>query len=549
MECITKRELCNFEEGNMRTQFSCLGLSFILVLALMTFNTPNIILERLPTTGIRPSSANVESYYSPHDPIVISYNVDFKAQGWPGNGSESNPYLIQYLSFASDGICISISTTDVHFRINNCSFSHDTKRGGSRGVLLQTVQNGAVENCVFVGLFRCIEANSVSNVLFENNSFYDEFYGMQLAKSVDCVVTNNVFERVGLWLWGTEENHFLSNFIVNNTVEGKPIAVLMNRLSEAIDASSYGQLFLLNSSKCIIENGTFDYRNVGVSLALCSDSVIRNIKSTYTSVCLVELQLCINIDVMRCDIAGSYNQGFRFFYTTDCSLTDCKAGYSVDDWCTGINIFYNENTTIARNVFQVTGAVGAENDECLIVDNNVEGRSNVLAPSFTFADSHNFTMDGNELHGVGTGIAFAHGSTNGTIVNNRIHDNHGYGVRLYAECQGFRIYNNSFWNNEEGNALDDGFSNSWDDGISLGNRWDDYNGVGFYSISGSAESVDNFPGTYSHDIPTTATTLTNTTSTTSTQLQPVTVDGLLVIGVSGAIVVVAAIIFVKARRR
>ncbi|MHA2069609.1 MAG: NosD domain-containing protein, partial [Candidatus Thorarchaeota archaeon] len=243
------------------------------------------------------------------------------------------------------------------------------------------------------------------------------------------------------------------------------------------------------------------------------------------------------------------NAGFRFLYTIDCSLTDCKTGYSGDEWCTGINIYYNENTTIARNVFQVIGVEGFENTDCLIVDNNVEGSHYVEASGFSFSDSHNFTIGGNELHGVETGIVFMHGSTNGTIFNNRIHDNRGYGLRLYAACQGFRIYNNSFWNNEKANALDDGFSNSWDDGISLGNQWDDYNGVGIYNISGSAGSVDNFPRPYSYNTPTTATCPTDTTSTTSTPSQPVTVDSFLTIAIIGAAAIVAVIIFVIVRKR
>jgi hypothetical protein len=130
--------------GNMRIQFLRLGLPFALLLTLLTFSTPNIILERWTADEVRPSSANIESHYSPHDPIVITSNQDFVNQGWAGNGSESNPYLIQDLSIASDETCISISTTDVHFKIDNCTFTHDTWQGGSKGVFLKTINNGVI---------------------------------------------------------------------------------------------------------------------------------------------------------------------------------------------------------------------------------------------------------------------------------------------------------------------------------------------------------------------------------------------------------------------
>ena len=55
------------------------------------------------------------------------------------------------------------------------------------------------------------------------------------------------------------------------------------------------------------------------------------------------------------------------------------------------------------------------------------------------------------------------------------------------------IFGNMFVNNTEGNALDDGEDNSWDDGIGSGNFWDDYGGTGVYVIPGTAGSVDHYP--------------------------------------------------------
>jgi hypothetical protein len=43
-------------------------------------------------------------------------------------------------------------------------------------------------------------------------------------------------------------------------------------------------------------------------------------------------------------------------------------------------------------------------------------------------------------------------------------------------------------------AVDEfGVNNCWDDGISLGNAWYDYNGTGVYRIPGSTNSTDHFP--------------------------------------------------------
>jgi parallel beta-helix repeat protein len=358
---------------------------------------------------------------------------------------------------------------------------------------------------------------------------------------------NNEFEKGGLWIRGTESDHFLSNIFESNTVETKPISILTNRFSEIIDASSYGQLFLFNSSDCVVENAIIDYRSVGVSLALCNDCIVQNLNSTYSQICLVELQLCFNTEVTRCNIAESYNAGFRFLSTHDCSLTECKAGYSPGNTAFGIECYNTENTTIARNIFQANGVLCRDSVDFLIMHNNVEGSTAVQGIGVHASNSHNYTINDNELFELYIGLFFEIGDSNTTISNNRIHDNHRYGIELGEACEGFRIYNNSFWYNDLGHAIDKGNSNNWDDGISIGNQWDDYSGTGVYNIPGSAGSVDHFPRADPYHTRTT-TIITTTTSTTTggTTTNDSILPLILGIGGVGAVLVVI-IIFTKKR--
>jgi len=577
----------------MRGNVTRFGLLFVIVLSLLTFSDVNIITERSATREIRPSSMHIESQYSPHDPIVITSNQDFVDQGWTGNGSKSNPYLIQDLSITSGDICISISSTNVYFEVINCYLNTETEQNNCIGVSLEEADNGVIENCTFINLlfgvyvsysdnniiaFNEIDSatyaginlynskwcevfnNTISNIrnlginadevvdiLFANNSFSNEFYGMTLDESANCTLTNNEFEKVGLGIRGTERSHFLSHVFESNTVGTKPISILTNRSSEIIDGSSYGQLFLFNSSDCIVENGIFDYRTVGVSLALCDDCIVRNTKAIYTVRCLVELQICSNIQVTRCNISESYNAGFRFLYTTNCSLTECKTGYSPSNTAFGIELYNSENTTIAQNVFRANGVLSRESADSSIIDNYVEGNAAVQGHGIHLSNSHNFTIKGNELYELYTGLFFESSLSNITIFNNLVHDNQWYGIELRETCEGFRIYNNSFWYNDLGNAIDNGNSNYWDDGISIGNQWDDYNGTGVYVIPGSAGSVDHFPRADPYHTRTT-TIITTTTSTTTggtTTNNPIL---LLILGIGGVgAMVVVIIIFIKKR--
>ncbi len=568
------------------------GLLLVLILNIFAVGSMTIVVET-GTTEETSRSVYVEAQYTPHDPIVITSNQDFVDQGWPGNGTENDPYLIEGLSIASDETCVSISSTDVYFNISDCYFSYSSDEGLGTGVSLDTAQNGVVENCKFVNLYNGIWLTGSDNqiiafneiavaeyananirlhnsdhcevynnsiveggtygirvissvdALIANNSLYNELYGMRIDTSVDCVVIDNEFEESGLHIYGYEIDHFLTNTFEDNTVGGKPIAVLTGRSYETIDALAYGQLFLFDSSDCIVENGNFDYRCTGVFLAYCSDCIVRNLSSVYSVLCLVELHGCSNTVVTGCDVTEAFNVAFRFRDTVNCTLTGCSSG-SLSNGPAGVHLFGTVNTTISRNLFQIRGIIAYSSIDCSIIENDFEGKGAADEYGIRLSGPHNVTVAGNDLHGFYTGIFCESSTTNVTIFNNTIHDNQYYGIRL-GGTSGFRIYNNSFWYNGQANALDDGLLNYWDDGVSKGNLWDDYSGTGVYYISGSASSVDRFPGVY--QTPSTTTT-TSTTTITRPIGVPLLEDFLFIVigvGVLSIAIVIIVIVFLKKR--
>lgn len=558
----------------------------ILLVVSLASSSKNFIFDE---TKLQDSTSVIREFhkkaYTPHAPVVITSDADFVSQGWPGDGSENAPYLIQDLNITSSARCISISNTDVHFKIVDCFFSPNVSLQGT-GIYLYDAVNGTIAGCEFedltYGIFvadtvdgnisnnnfrNCnwwgiyveytsdflisgndirdangggvsllysdnntvsfndinatlfaninvcssdycdilnnsigvwvnwgLEARSSIGVIFANNTFYDEFYGLKLRDCEFCTLENNVFEKEGFSVQGDEIEHFMSNSFENNIVESEPIAVLVNRSSETLDASAYGQLFLFNSSDCVVEDGNFDDRLIGVSLAFCSNSIVRNIDSIYNPICLVELRTCDNTEISLCNVSDSYNQGFLVINSDNCSVTECRAMWSDTTSGFGVSIGNNYNVTIsdcsfgASGSFSGSGIWGEHNTGCWIINNDMQGRTGVFQNRMD-----NSTFMNNDFHGLQfAGLRFLD-STNLTVVSNSFHDNEGYGIDIEEDCEDIRIFNNTFINNELGNARDNGVKNNWDDGVSLGNQWDDYNGTGVYSIPGSAESADNYP--------------------------------------------------------
>ncbi|MHA2118176.1 MAG: hypothetical protein ACW98J_04580, partial [Candidatus Thorarchaeota archaeon] len=93
----------------------------------------------IETTSTDPSS------YIEHSDVLIRRDADFIEQGWEGNGSAFNPFVIENLNISLQGqTCILIYNITAHFVIRDSYLSTD-------GVIADNIQiissrNGMVDN-------------------------------------------------------------------------------------------------------------------------------------------------------------------------------------------------------------------------------------------------------------------------------------------------------------------------------------------------------------------------------------------------------------------
>ena len=87
-----------------------------------------------------------------HGPIAIDGDANFSdtalLEGWPGDGSPENPFIIDGLDIdlgGSAGQCISINNTRVSFSIRNCNLTGTGRELGA-GISLENVTNGELLN-------------------------------------------------------------------------------------------------------------------------------------------------------------------------------------------------------------------------------------------------------------------------------------------------------------------------------------------------------------------------------------------------------------------
>jgi len=159
-----------------------------------------------------------------------------------------------------------------------------------------------------------------------------------------------------------------------------------------------------------------------------------------------------------------------------------------------VNNIIFENTIIHNNFF---GIILSNCSYFTILDNNAShNKIGIFLEVSEYCIVLNNIINDNSENGIG--LQF--NSNNNIFSGNILNCNSNCGVKILYDCHNNTIFDNLFINNGQ-NAQDSGINNQWDNGT-IGNYWDDYDGIDAnddgigdtpYNIPGTAGSVDNFP--------------------------------------------------------
>ena len=478
----------------------------ILVLSLVALTSEYTTVYHVKTQVIE--DAPFVLSYTSSGPILIQSDADFETQGWPGNGTEEDPYMIEGLRITSESTCISISDTSTYFEVVSCLVSSNSLTPNP-GIEFDNVMFGSVKDC---------EINTHDT-------------GVTIFNSIDCAFINNTLthNQIGIYL-----NHSVSCKISENTVSFP---------------TAFG-ILIHESNGCLLsQNLVQGNQEVGISLDQIANSIISNCSivchklPNQTNMGLYGLLLddCILTDNL---VEGDDNQyGYDFLRVSNCTLignsvNHCSQGLTLQDFveCTitenkvfdnsnGIYAFKLENCTFVGNSLTNNqhGIEVREGRNCSIIRNVL---MNDLHDEFTLTDLSNCSIIENEARDCQGGYCLQ-SAVNCTVLNNTATHNERYGFKLDSGCENNTLYLNRIGLNDMGNAVDDGTNNKWDNGNDTGNYWADYDGEGYYEILGDAGSLDRFP--FYWDL----------SDTAENPLNDVLFIGLAAISLAGLVVIVA----------
>lgn len=156
--------------------------------------------------------------YAPHAPITIDGNADFVSQGWPGDGSEANPYLIDGLDISDAGsrTGILIWNTTSYFAIESC-YIHGVSE---TGILIRNATHGTLsDNICDANTWYGVVAIDSRNLTVDNNSCSHTKDGIYLVSTDNSVVVNNTcadLEKRGIFLSSSNNNTITGNNCTGN---------------------------------------------------------------------------------------------------------------------------------------------------------------------------------------------------------------------------------------------------------------------------------------------------------------------------------------------
>ncbi|MCF2138238.1 MAG: right-handed parallel beta-helix repeat-containing protein [Candidatus Thorarchaeota archaeon] len=173
------------------------------------------------------------STYTEHVPIIIKSTQDFISQGWPGSGTELDPFLILGLNISYDVglVIINITNTDAYFKIVDCvanqltsgiatilfenvshaTIEYSTVTGQKTGIELVNATNTAISHVdvTVTGFANAAYITDADHVSVSNCIFNSTFYHLTIVGSNFLSIRDTSFVGTALWfsLYISNSNH------------------------------------------------------------------------------------------------------------------------------------------------------------------------------------------------------------------------------------------------------------------------------------------------------------------------------------------------------
>lgn len=359
--------------------FFCLGV------ALFSYHIP---IQQSRNCGYNCQVNELAKYYSssytPHDEIWIDGNEEFiqkaSLQGWDGNGSKDNPFIITGYSFNQETQPLRVWNTNLHWIfIDNLV---DGAGGFVQcGTWISNVSNGAIVGNEFLNRHSAIVVMNVENFSIISNTLHDNFaYGIEVQETMKSGnISDNIVSDCNAGgfriIQGVFDSQINNNTITNCNGNGLVITggVYNSEVkgNEVHDVNGIGILLSQATNSIISTNQISNLTDYGFSTLLFNHCTItENIIEEVNGIGIQLLDCCFteinNNDITSCALQGidavsGENTTISFNTIQDCGSHAIEFGIDTD--------FFE----VRYNIFESNGI------DCQLFD---EGTSNIVSENY-----------------------------------------------------------------------------------------------------------------------------------------------------------------------
>jgi parallel beta-helix repeat protein len=303
-----------------------------------------------------------------------------------------------------------------------------------------------------------------------NQTILGGYYGIALQTSEDCVLIGNQMEGAGVLMMFADDAKDWNHTLDENRVNGLPIGYFRRQQDQLVNGIAYGQLILAECTNVTIVEFGASNATAGIQLGYSRDCLVVNSSLYDNSRAAISVFSSSNISAKESLMQGNLL---------------CV------DIVSSTRIHVSENMLVSN----IHAIYAGESDQCTIIGNTIKDGTGTGIHLF---DCEEIIITGNDISTNHHGIWLS-GSIRCSISGNSVYNCSSNGIALGFDSSMNQVYDNLVgWNGF--NALDEGSSNLWDNGVNRGNNWSDYSGVGWYSIPGQAGSFDRYPSSLA-DVP------------------------------------------------
>ena len=385
------------------------------------------------------------SHHVVHAPITIVGDADFAAQavleGWSGNGSASNPYVISGLDIDAGGsdIAINITDTSVHFVVQD-----NIIHGASyQGIFFDNVTSGQItNNTIYNNNLHGFYLSSSKNIIVKNNVISDNSYrNGYIALSSNITVESNTISSsgsVGLYFYYSNQISIIDNFIDDTGWDGITVksGVNVSILSNIIKNSGASGMALIDAANALVTGNNLRfsrfsgmYMKNNVNMTFDSNVIYNNSENG-----LFFDTGNDNVTITGNNIANNGESGISSRFSSNFLISNNDITFNMIQ---GIYINFIPNTTIIDNIISNNGAEGVtiQRSPGTIVENNVFNNDVLYITGYWLGDYLLQSVSGNTVNGLP--LEYIVNQTNPFIPTNA-------GEIIFINSDGITISNDPF---------------------------------------------------------------------------------------------------------